>query len=210
MSKSKKRKSSWRYSSSASDTMSIAGKPLNMTWMAIIGIGLIAVAGFLAWRSFQSGGSSSSSVPLSDTVGAKLGEIAPDFTVPTLDGGAYTLADQRSKPAIVYFMAYWCSTCLPEARALTRLQQEYGDDVSIVVIDVDPSSTPELLAQFKRAANSGDYTWAFDEGQQVTNAYQVQALDTTLVLDDQGRVIYRDAYPTTYDVLKRVITDAGL
>jgi len=181
-----------------------------MSWLAIIGIVLVAAAGFLAWRSLQSGGSSSSSMPLSNTVGTQLGEIAPNFTVPTLDGGSFTLADRQGKPTIIFFMAYWCSTCIPEARALAQLQQEYGDQLNIVAIDLDPSSTPDALNQFKSAADNGAYIWAFDTGQQVTNAYQVQALDTTLVLDAAGHVVYRDAYPTTYDVLKNTLTDVGL
>lgn len=181
-----------------------------MTWLPIIGIVLVALAGFFAWRSFQSGGSSGSSVPLSNVTGTQLGEIAPDFTIPTLEGNTYTLSDQYGKPTVIYFMAYWCGTCIPEAQALARLQQEQGENINIVVIDVDPSSTPEALANFKQAANDGDYTWAFDDGQRVTNSYQVQALDTTLVLDTEGHVIYRDAYPTTYNILKDALEDAGL
>ena len=205
MSKTKK-KSTPKNNSSGS----VAGKPVFMTWLPIIGIVMIAIVGFLAWRSFQSGGSSESAVPLSSTVGTQVGEIAPDFTVPTLDGGTFTLADQRGKPTVIYFMAYWCGTCIPEAQALARLQDENGGKLSIVVIDVDPSSSPDALTNFKQAANNGDYSWAFDEGQQVTNAYQVQALDTTFVLDAEGHVIYRDAYPTTYSILRDALQDAGI
>lgn len=181
----------------------------NKMWLVAAGVILIAAAGLLAWRSFQSG-STSTAVTLSDAAGTQLGQIAPDFTVPTLDGGAFTLADQRGKPAIIYFMAYWCGTCIPEAQALAQLQKEYGDAVSIVVIDIDPSSTPDALANFKQAANDGNYVWAFDAGQAVTNAWQVQALDTTLILDSAGHVIYRDAAPTPYQTLKQTLTELGL
>lgn len=181
----------------------------NKMWLVIAGVILIAAAGLLAWRSLQSSGTSTA-VPLSNTAGTQLGQIAPDFTVPTLDGGTFTLANQRGKPAIVYFMAYWCGTCIPEAQALAQLQKEYGDAVSIVVLDIDPSSTPDALVNFKQAANDGDYIWAFDEGQAVTNAWQVQALDTTLILDSEGHVIYRDAAPTRYQILKETLVELGL
>jgi len=192
--------------------VSIGGKPVNMSWLALIGVALVVAAGFLAWRSWQSGGSNNgrSSVPLSDAVGVQVGQVAPDFTVPTLDGGSFSLAEQRGKPTIIFFMAYWCGTCIPEARALTRLQQEYGDRLSIVAIDLDPSSTPDALNQFKSAADNGAYVWAFDTGQQVTNALQVQALDTTLVLDAEGHIVYRDAYPTAYEILKEALAELGL
>ena len=149
-------------------------------------------------------------VTLSDETGAQLGQIAPDFTVPTLDGRSYTLTDNNGKPAIIFFMAYWCGSCVPEARALAQLQQEYGDAVNIIAIDLDTSSTPELLRPFKEAADDGDFTWGFDSDNQVALTYEVQALDTTLVLDSNGHVVFRDAFPTTYDQLNTVLEQLGL
>lgn len=214
MSKSIKRRSSQTVHNS-DGAISIAGKPINLIWLAIIGIVLVIGAALLVWRSLQSttgaGASAGAlSVLLSDAEGTQLGEIAPNFTVPTLDGGTFSLVDQRGKPTIIFFMAYWCGTCIPEARALAQLNREYGEQVSIVAIDVDPTSTPDALAGFKQAADGGAFTWAFDDGQQVINAYQVRALDTTLVLDAEGHVVYSDAYPTTYGVLKDTLTGLGL
>jgi thiol-disulfide isomerase/thioredoxin len=99
-------------------------------------------------------------------------------------------------------MAYWCGTCLPEAQALAQLKLDYGEEISIVALDVDPSSTPAALAQFKAASGNGTYTWAFDTGQKVTAGYEVAALDTTLILNREGHVVYRDQYATTYQTLK--------
>jgi peroxiredoxin len=214
MSKSKKRRS-YQTVHTSGGAFTIAGKPINLTWLAIVGIVFAIAAALLVWRSLQSttgAGTSAGtlSVPLSDAEGTQLGEIAPNFTVPTLDGGTFSLVDQRGKPTIIFFMAYWCGTCIPEARALAQLNREYGEQVSIVAIDVDPTSTPDALAGFKQATDSGDFTWAFDTGQQVTNAYQVRALDTTLVLDSAGHVVYSDAYPTAYQILKDTLTGLGL
>ncbi len=44
----------------------------------------------------------------------------------------------------------------------------------------------------------------------MTNSYQVRALDTTLILDGQGHVVYRDAYPTTYETIKETLVGLGL
>ncbi len=33
--------------------------------------------------------------------------VAPDFTVPTLRGGEFTLSAQAGKPVVLYVMAYW-------------------------------------------------------------------------------------------------------
>jgi thiol-disulfide isomerase/thioredoxin len=55
------------------------------------------------------------------------GPPAPDFTVPTLDGGTFTLSAHRGKPVVIFTMAYWCLPCVLEAQALAKLHQRYGD-----------------------------------------------------------------------------------
>lgn len=128
---------------------------------------------------------------------------APDFTVPTLDGGTFTLSQalRQGRPVVLFFMAYWCGTCLPEARALARLHQELGDRVAILALDVDPTSTPEALAAFREAAGNPDYLWGFDRDNQVVLAYRVTRLDTTVIIGPDGRVAYRDEVPTSYETL---------
>jgi len=128
---------------------------------------------------------------------------APDFTVPTLDGGTFTLSQalRQGRPVVVFFMAYWCGTCLPEARALARVQRELGDRVVILALDVDPTSTPEALAAFREAAGRPDYQWGFDRDNQVVLAYRVTRLDTTVIIGPDGRVVYRDEVPTSYETL---------
>ena len=171
--------------------------------IVVISAIVLVLLGIVIWNVLQ--GSSASELPRLDTVGTNLGEIAPDFTVSTLDGGSYTLSANRGKPSIVFFMAYWCGTCIPEGQALTRLHSEFGDRLNIVSIDIDPSSTPDALNQFKQAAGNGDYTWAFDLDQKVTGTYQVRALDTTYVLDADGHIVYLDQFPTSYNTLKEAL-----
>ena len=178
------------------------------TVLVIIGVMTLTVGGWLIWNALQT--TKTPTVNSSGVTGTSIGDTAPDFTVPTLAGDTFTLSEQRGKPAIVFFMAYWCGTCLPEAQALAQLQQEYGDRVSIVALDVDPTSTPEALAQFKRAAGDGAFVWAFDASQQVATSYQVRSLDTTYVLDRAGVILYRDESPSPYESLKEALAQAGL
>lgn len=213
MSKSQVQKSKAR-----GDTAQIAGPKSNkMIALGVIFICILAIVGWFGWNVWSGTseqgtqvGATHPDVPLLDTVGTKLGEIAPNFTVPTLDGGDFSLVEQRGNPTIVFFMAYWCGTCVPEAQALAQLQQEYGDSLSIVALDVDPTSTPEDLTRFKEMANNGPFTWAFDTGQKVTAAYEVGALDTTLILDREGHVIYKDQWPSNYQSLKDELVKLGL
>lgn len=168
--------------------------------IVVIAVGLV---GWLIWNATL--GTSTPVVQRVNRIGTQIGEIAPDFTISTLDGSQFTLSSAQGKPSIVFFMAYWCGTCIPEAQALAQLNQEYGDDLNIVAIDLDPSSTTQALERFKRASGDGEYIWGFDIDQQITVLYRVRSLDTTLVLDVDGYVIYRDEYPTDYNTLKKAL-----
>lgn len=135
-------------------------------------------------------------------VGAQLGQVAPDFRVPTLDGKPFTLSEQRGKPTIIFFMAYWCGTCIPNARELGQLYQEYSGQVNMLALDVDPSSTPESLQRFKQAAGNGSFSWAFDTNSNVATIYGINYLDTTIILDSEGQIVYRGGFPASYAALK--------
>ncbi|MCI0550197.1 MAG: TlpA family protein disulfide reductase [Anaerolineae bacterium] len=164
------------------------------TILLLAGLGVIIVFGAIGWNAWRNSQTTGS--------GIQPGQIAPDFTVPTLGGGTFTLSQQRGKPAIIFFMAYWCGSCIPEAAALGQLQQEYGNAVSIVAVNVDPSGTWEAIEQFKQAAGDGAFVWASDTDQKVTLDYQLRSLDTTYILDGDGRIVYRDEIPTLYQTLK--------
>lgn len=171
------------------------GKSTLLRWgiplLLIIGAGLYVVSRSplqTASQSPQSGGN--------------VGDIAPDFSVPTLDGKTFVLSENLGKPTIILFMAYWCGSCIAEARAVAQLKNEYGDQINIIALDIDASSTVESLQQFKQAADNGAYVWAFDPDFEVASSYQVNALDTTLILDAKGVIVYRDQVPSTYGTLK--------
>jgi peroxiredoxin len=177
----------------------------NLTWLPLLALVVLAVMAWLAWNSRPNAPTHGTA----DVTGPQVGEIAPDFTVPTLEGDVFQLSEQRDRPTIIFFMAYWCPTCIPEARALAQLKEEYGDTLRIIALDIDPSSTPEALANFKHVSANGAFTWAFDAGQEVTRRYQVRSLDTTVIVDETGRVVYRDGFVTPYETLKEALALIG-
>lgn len=133
---------------------------------------------------------------------------APSIAIPTAsfgDGSVFDLGRERDNVVVLYFMAAWCATCIPEARALAALHEAYaGKGVRILVLDVDQNETEADLARFRERAGKGSHLWAFDREFRVALPYRVRALDTTIVIDRQGRVAYGDAYPTPYEDLAAV------
>ncbi len=137
------------------------------------------------------------------------GPPAPDFGVATIDGEQLALAQQRGRPVLLFFMAAWCTTCIPVAQDIDRLtkSKDAPRDLVVLVVGVDTTETPADLAAFRQRAGGPARHWAIDSKRQITKAYGVTALDTTVIIDRQGQIAFRNnTKPTLASLTQQVST----
>ncbi len=117
-------------------------------------------------------------------VGINVGEIAPDFTLPDLDGNEVRLSEFRGKVVFVNFWATWCPPCRAEMPDIESLYQEYKDE-GLVVIGIDIGE-PE--ATVRRFVQQGGYSWTFvlDSDGAVAANYNIRAIPTSFFIDREG------------------------
>ena len=72
-------------------------------------------------------------------------------------------------------------------------------------INTAPWIPVEDWRDFWRSKGAEDVSWANDEGQQMLKLFTVTGLGTTIIIDPQGRISYRDAGATPYDVSRTEI-----
>ncbi|RIK41364.1 MAG: hypothetical protein DCC55_12190 [Chloroflexi bacterium] len=174
-------------------------------WGTAILLGAMLLGAGLIYRVFSANGVVPSASSISGAEQEAVGPVIPEVTLPTLDGGQINLLRDRGEVTILFAMSYWCTTCVPEAQALARLYEEYeAAGLKVVVIDLDDVS-PEHLQTFIDAVGENRLTWAFDPEVQFMRRFNVQALDTTIIVDAEGHEVYRDIRSTSYDVLRREI-----
>ncbi len=95
---------------------------------------------------------------------------APDFTLTTQDGTAFSMADLRGKVVALNFVFTRCAEVCPIAtHKMVGIQQELGErfgrDVFFVSVTVDPEhDTPEVLADYADTLGSDPSGWAFLTG----------------------------------------------
>ncbi len=150
----------------------------------------------------------------------KIGEKAPDFTLPGVDGKTHELQEWKDKRVLV--LVFTCNHC-PYARAyedrLARLAGYYGvQGVQFVAINSnDASFVPEdSFERMKARAAERHYPYPYlhDETQRVATAYGATVTPDCFVFDKErvlkyrGRVDdnWRDAAKTKDDSLKEAIS----
>jgi peroxiredoxin len=115
---------------------------------------------------------------------------APDFSLPSVDGSPLELAELRARgPAVLVFVSEECPTC---ALALRRLAPLAGAlraaGVTLAAIFEDP---PEVAARSARSAGFVGTVLAEPVPYEVSRAYGLEALPTTVLVDRAGEVIGR-------------------
>ena len=104
-----------------------------------------------------------------------------------IDGTEFGLSAEQKTYTVLHFWATWCKPCLAEfpelKNALPRLQ---SDSVAFFL------ATEEDLDQIRAFEEKRNFGLEFLHLKEATLAdFEVHALPTTLVLDRQGKVVYR-------------------
>jgi peroxiredoxin len=67
-----------------------------------------------------------------------VGDTAPNFTFPGLDGKKVSLTDYRGKVVFLNIWATWCPPCRKEMPSMEKLYQQLkGEDFEILAVSVD-------------------------------------------------------------------------
>ncbi len=146
----------------------------------------------------------------SDTATGKgeLGSRVAAFTAEDIDGRAVQV--RAGKPGALFFFAGWCGPCIVEASALGRVERALGGRVDITAISPDPSDSIEAIRRFRRNAGSPRYAFVWDSAGTLGTQFAVRALDTTIVYDRDGKVVFRDAAVTDVKTLRDAFRRAGV
>jgi peroxiredoxin len=126
----------------------------------------------------------------------KLGTVAPDFTLPDVDGGAVSLSDYRGSPLLVMFICNHCPFVKHVRHELARLGSDYiGRGLGIVAISSNdaeayPADGPAAMRQEKTEAGY-PFPYLYDEAQTAAAAYRAACTPDFFLFDADHRLVYR-------------------
>jgi cytochrome c biogenesis protein CcmG/thiol:disulfide interchange protein DsbE len=112
---------------------------------------------------------------------------APDFTLTTLDGDTYRLADLKGQVVVINFWASWCGPCRVEAPALQKVWERYQNQgvtfLGVAYTDTERGAR-EFIAQYSQTYPNG-----LDLGTKISDLYNIQGVPETFIINQRGEVV---------------------
>lgn len=130
------------------------------------------------------------------------GTVAAPFELKSLDGTPVQLAQLKGKVVVVNFWATWCGPCKEEMPAFERLRQQL-DPARFALVTITTDLQRDGIKHFLANLNV-QLPVLFDEDQDVSRAYLVRALPTTVLIDRQGTLVGRAVGPREWDAPKTI------
>ncbi len=129
---------------------------------------------------------------------------APDFNLDTIDGKQVSPNSFKGKPVLLWFMALSCPSCAAQADVVKQIKMEYGDKIDILVIDM-LGDTKDDLQNFISNKGSPDWKTTVDTDR-VSIKYGITVVDSTVILDKNGNMVYKNLGPASYQSVKDAVS----
>jgi peroxiredoxin len=145
---------------------------------------------------------------------AKVAAEAVSVTPVDADGLAALHTNSTGKVRLVNFWATWCAPCVaefPDLVTLNRIYRIWDFEMTTVSVN-EPDEQVKVLAFLKKQeASNRNLLFASTDREKLMNAFDPQwqgAVPFTVVIDDKGKVVYREDDSLDILAVKRAIVKA--
>lgn len=130
--------------------------------------------------------------------GPKVGAMAPNFSLPNMEGEKISLDSFRGKAVLVNFWATWCGPCRQEVPSLEALYQKFKDRGLVVLgVSVDDEGWDTIRTFLKTVRVT--FPIVLDEDQKVSENYETFRIPETYLVNPQGEIAGKIVGPQDYD-----------
>jgi peroxiredoxin len=126
------------------------------------------------------------------SVGSRIGQRAPDFTLRSLAGNPVSLSDHDGSVVILDFWASWCVPCQATFPTLHALWRSFADrGVVLIGVSLDRSKADADAYLAQTGFDDVIALWeSYSAAAAVADRYGVSGIPNTIVIDRTGIVRY--------------------
>ena len=150
----------------------------------------LTLLAFLSWSALAAEEEKPPPPTPAATTLTKLGQMAPDFTVATMDGSNFTLSAHKGRVVLINWFATWCPPCKEEMPHLQTGVWEKFEDKGLVMISIARQENADVVAPF---IEKYQVTWPFGlDPERIAYAKYAEAyIPRNTVVGPDGTIIFQ-------------------
>jgi peroxiredoxin len=121
-----------------------------------------------------------------------LGDPAPVFELPDVEGQTHALADYEGRPVAVVFSCVHCPYVVAWEDRINDVARAYGDRAGLVAINSNAGYLGDSLDDMRRRSAEQGFVFPFlyDETQEVASTYGASRTPEVFLFDSAHRLAY--------------------
>ena len=153
---------------------------------------IVIIGGYLVWSNFVKPDGTGE-------IGVNIGDMLLDQEILGIYGETIQFSDYRGSVLVIDFMAPWCPPCKDQIPILREIEAVSG--VEVVTINVDYTYNMTSLDEF---GEDEGITWFFGHSPMTSLEFEVSAIPTILVVDQNSLIVHR-GFLTTLNEFNSII-----
>jgi peroxiredoxin len=121
-----------------------------------------------------------------------LGDPAPSFSLPGVDGGRHSTADHEGRPLAVVFSCCHCPYVVAWEDRLNDVARAYDGRAGVLVVNSNAGYLGDSLEDMEERARKKSFAFPFlyDETQEVAESYGASRTPEVFLFDSDHRLAY--------------------
>jgi len=112
---------------------------------------------------------------------------APPVELTFLGGESGSLSSMKGKVVVLDFWASWCGPCVKGLPVVNQVVKEFGDE-KVAFIAINQGEPEPKIRTFLSNSNLKDLVVGLDPKNVIGQAFQVQGIPQTVVIDRTGHI----------------------
>ena len=114
-----------------------------------------------------------------------------NFNLPNLKGKYISSNDFTGSYVLINFWATWCAPCVKELPSLNSLNNKFSNSKNFKMVAINIGQNKEVVEKFFTDKSTQiNFTVLLDENMELSE-WNVQAIPTTFLINDKGKIIYK-------------------